>query len=169
MVDLRGSIEEQRQALENGCKARDDNLASLDLANAATATNLSVESRDSTFKIPIRIYRPKHIAEDSESLPVAVYYHGGGWTLGSIEADDIFCRMICRDLGHLVVSVDYRLAPEHPHPVALNDCYDVLEWVSKIQIHEEVERLLIRPGLHQCRPLQDEYPSGLRNRQFCWW
>jgi acetyl esterase len=79
--------------------------------------------------IPIRIY--KSTAQDSTSpVPAAVYYHGGGWILGNIQADDLFCRKIAKDLGHVVISVEYRLAPEHVFPSAVDDCFDAFECVS---------------------------------------
>jgi hypothetical protein len=78
--------------------------------------------------IPIRIYHPKNSAGPA---PAAVYYHGGGWIIGSIEEDDIFCRMIVRDLGHVVVSVEYRMAPECVYPIAVDDSYGALLWVGQ--------------------------------------
>ncbi len=75
--------------------------------------------------VPARLYAP-----DGENLPVLMYFHGGGFTVGSIATHDI----LCRQLGHLarcaVVSVDYRLAPEHKFPVAANDAWDSLQWLA---------------------------------------
>ncbi len=73
-----------------------------------------------------RIYRPS----DKERLPVVVYYHGGGFVLGSIETHDHICRRIARLSGAVVVSVDYRLAPEHKFPAAVHDAYDAVKWVA---------------------------------------
>jgi acetyl esterase/lipase len=82
--------------------------------------------------IPIRIYTPadRELA-CSGRLPVLVYYHGGGWTLGSLATYDSLCRALARGSGGLVVSVDYRLAPEHPFPTALEDAHLALEWVAR--------------------------------------
>jgi acetyl esterase len=82
--------------------------------------------------IPVRIYTPvdRELARGNR-LPVLVYYHGGGWTLGSIATYDSLCRALARDTGGLVVSVDYRLAPEHPFPAALEDAHVALEWVAR--------------------------------------
>jgi acetyl esterase len=82
--------------------------------------------------IPVRIYTPA----DRELacgglLPVLVYYHGGGWTLGSLATYDSLCRALARGCGVLVVSVDYRLAPEHPFPAAVTDAHLALEWVAR--------------------------------------
>jgi acetyl esterase len=82
--------------------------------------------------IPVRIYTPA----DRELVcggrrPVLVYYHGGGWTLGSLATYDSLCRALARGSGGLVVSVDYRLAPEHPFPAAVEDAHLALEWVAR--------------------------------------
>ena len=66
----------------------------------------------------IRIYRP-YIPETP--LPVFLFIHGGGFVIGSIESRDPQCRLICRDARCIVVSVDYRMAPEHPFPAAPED------------------------------------------------
>jgi acetyl esterase len=83
-------------------------------------------------QIPVRIYNPADgdRARDGR-LPVLVYYHGGGWTLGSIATYDSLCRALARGSGAVVVSVDYRLAPEHPFPAAVEDAHLALEWVVR--------------------------------------
>ncbi|MFN8037172.1 MAG: alpha/beta hydrolase [Acidimicrobiia bacterium] len=75
--------------------------------------------------IPIRVYRP---AVDRD-LPVLVYYHGGGWVIGNVDTHDGVTRELANRVGCVVVSVDYRLAPEHPFPVPVDDCFFALEWV----------------------------------------
>lgn len=62
--------------------------------------------------------------------PVTVFLHGGGWVVGSIEIVDRACRRLARTWGGVIVSVDYRLAPESPYPAALEDCYDATCWVA---------------------------------------
>ncbi|MGB8224518.1 MAG: alpha/beta hydrolase [Polyangiales bacterium] len=64
-----------------------------------------------------------------------VYYHGGGHTIGSIETHDTLCRRLCSAASCIVISVDYRLAPESPFPAALEDCYDAYRWV-RVNAHE---------------------------------
>ena len=76
--------------------------------------------------IPVRMYYPV----DRPGLPVLVYYHGGGWVLGNIESHDATCRELAVNAGCLVVSVDYRLAPEHQFPAASDDCYAATKWVA---------------------------------------
>ena len=82
-------------------------------------------------EIWLRCYRPQGEAP----FPVHVYIHGGGFWLGSIEGSDIACREICVASGALVVSVGYRLAPEHRFPVPAEDCYAALCWVAEHTAH----------------------------------
>jgi acetyl esterase len=74
--------------------------------------------------VPIRIYRP----EGSGPFPMVLYLHGGGWTVGNLDTHDGICRSFCHRLGAVVISVDYRLAPENKFPVPLEDCYAALQW-----------------------------------------
>jgi acetyl esterase len=78
--------------------------------------------------IPIRIYTPAGASD--RPLPCLVYLHGGGWVLGDIETHDCTCRIVANRSGFKVVSVDYRLAPEHKFPAPLDDCYAAVEWVA---------------------------------------
>ena len=74
----------------------------------------------------MRVYRP---AADG-TFPVLVYFHGGGWVIGGLDTHDGTCRLLCRDAGCVVVSVDYRLAPEHRYPAAAEDCYAATQWLA---------------------------------------
>src|SRR5262245_14307520 len=76
--------------------------------------------------IPIRIYTPG----GTGPWPVLVFFHGGGWTIGNLETHDAPCRALTNAVGCLVVSVDYRLAPEHKYPAAPDDCYTATCWVA---------------------------------------
>jgi len=77
--------------------------------------------------LPIRIYRP----DTDAPHPTVVYFHGGGWVIGGIESHDLLCRHLADDADAAVVSVDYRLAPEHPFPAAVEDAYAATEWVAE--------------------------------------
>ncbi len=77
-------------------------------------------------EIRIRIYTP----EGEGPFPALVYYHGGGWVIGSVEMFEAANRLIATEGNVVVVSVDYRLAPEHPYPTPIEDCYAALEWVA---------------------------------------
>ncbi len=78
-------------------------------------------------EIPIRIYTPNGTAP----LPLLVYFHGGGWVLGSLETHDATCRALANGAGCVVVSVDYRLAPEHRYPAAAEDCHAATRWCAE--------------------------------------
>ena len=77
-------------------------------------------------QIPARVYR----SSANDSGRVVVYYHGGGWVLGNIETHHALCSRIAQAGQTTVVSVDYRLAPDHPFPAAFDDCYDAAAYVS---------------------------------------
>ncbi len=78
-------------------------------------------------QINVRIYRPVL----DKQLPVIVYYHGGGWVFGNLDSTDAGCQLLAEKAQAIVVSVDYRLAPEYPFPTPLYDAYDAFIWVSK--------------------------------------
>lgn len=74
--------------------------------------------------LPARHYRPA----SADPTPLLVFYHGGGWTIGDLDTHDALCRLTCRDAGIHVLSIDYRLAPEHPAPAAIDDTYAAFGW-----------------------------------------
>ena len=78
--------------------------------------------------LPARVYTPRVEAHDAGGL--VLYCHGGGFVVGDLDTYDSVCRSICQDSGCVVVSVDYRLAPEHPFPAAVEDCQAALAWVA---------------------------------------
>ena len=77
--------------------------------------------------VPVRLYRPRGLAAGA---PALYWIHGGGMVLGSVPMSDGFCGQQAADLGILVASVEYRLAPEHPYPAPLEDCYAGLRWFA---------------------------------------
>ncbi len=90
----------------------------------ASITDRKITVRDGA-KIEVRIYKPTF----DKILPVIVYYHGGGWVFGNLESSDAGCQLLAEKAEAIVVSVDYRLAPEYPFPIPLHDAYDSLVWV----------------------------------------
>ncbi|MEZ4449621.1 MAG: alpha/beta hydrolase [Nannocystaceae bacterium] len=76
--------------------------------------------------IPARLYRPRGVT----TPPIVVYFHGGGWVIGSVNDYDPFVRRLAAELGAIVVAVDYRCAPERPHPTAAEDCYQATRWIA---------------------------------------
>jgi acetyl esterase len=77
--------------------------------------------------IPVRVYA--HGA--ATATPALVYFHGGGWVVGNIEFHDRVCRALANALGCAVISVEYRLAPEHRFPAAADDCYAATRWIAE--------------------------------------
>lgn len=86
-----------------------------------------IEDRTLPGMLPVRIYRPS--AE--RPLPAVMYFHGGGWELGNIATHDTLCRRLAQGSGCAVVSVDYRLAPEHRFPAALEDCCAATRYIAE--------------------------------------
>ena len=77
--------------------------------------------------IPLRLYRP---AAAARPAPTLVYYHGGGWTMGDLDTHDVLCRQLADESGFVVVSVDYRMGPEHRFPAAVDDVLAATRWLQ---------------------------------------
>jgi acetyl esterase len=103
--------------------AKGANILEVPKAMLERVQALQVPTRDGA-KLAARLYAPTHAR-----LPVLLYFHGGGFTIGSIDTHDILCRELARLSGAAVVSLDYRLAPEHQFPVAVNDAWDAMQWL----------------------------------------
>jgi acetyl esterase/lipase len=93
--------------------------------------------------VGIRIYRPEKI---SGILPSLLWIHGGGYMLGEIDQEDLTAKKFALEGGCVVVSVEYRLAPEHPYPAPLDDCYAALKWLSTHANEVSVDRSRIAIG-----------------------
>lgn len=87
--------------------------------------DFTIPARDG-YPLPARLYAPQTEAV----LPVLLYLHGGGFTIGSIESHDTLCRLLAHSSGAAVVSLDYRLAPEYRFPTAVHDAWDALQWLA---------------------------------------
>ena len=89
-----------------------------------------LEIRDEVVDgVPVRIYRPKGVSGD---LPGVLYLHGGGFCIGSIETEHLACVVLTGLVRAVVVNVGYRLAPEHPYPAGLEDCYTALTYLAGV-------------------------------------
>ena len=94
-----------------------------------TKTDHSVPGPDGEPDITVRVYRP--VAAGNGTVPGIYYIHGGGMILGDVAGEDATAAMISESVRAVVVSVEYRLAPEHPHPAPVEDCYAGLQWMAK--------------------------------------
>jgi len=114
-------------------KRREALAAVFQAVEAPENPNVSKEDRtipgpDGAPDITVRIYRPVNA---TGSLPGVYYIHGGGMCLGDIAGEDQIATNVCDQIGAVVVSVEYRLAPEHPHPAPVEDCYAGLVWMAR--------------------------------------
>ncbi len=98
---------------------------------AATGESESIFSIEHRFipgptsDLPIRIYRPS----DKRNLPAIVFFHGGGWVIGTMDGSEQAVRSIANKGQFIVVAVGYQKAPEHPFPAPFDDCYATMQWV----------------------------------------
>lgn len=137
--EMRGPLDQLLEALPGGFNAIPDivqrraTLAQLLTATKAppnpnvTFSDRAVPGPDGAPDITVRIYRP---LSASGTLPGIYYIHGGGMILGNVEGEDWAASTICEQVNAVVVSVEYRLAPEHPHPAPVQDCYAGLTWMA---------------------------------------
>jgi acetyl esterase/lipase len=124
-----------------GTRAMVDGMLAAVNAEAPPLPGVDIEDRtapshEAGIEVPIRIYRPTQTSGATKSgqaapVPVLVWMHPGGFVIGSIEMDHLTARQLAKDIGCAVVSVNYRLAPEHPYPAPLEDCYGVLQWIGE--------------------------------------
>jgi acetyl esterase len=116
------------------------------LRDLPEAETLEIEDRtvpgwDGDPGVPVRVYRPKATMASGERSPGVVMIHGGGFIIGSVDSEHAGAVLMAADSGAVVVSVDYRLAPEHPYPAGLHDCYTTLRY-----LHAEAEALGVDPA-----------------------
>jgi len=92
-------------------------------------------------EIPIRVYTPKV----QSPAPALIYFHGGGWVLGDLESHDHVCRALANNASCVVLSVDYRLAPEHKFPAAVHDSFAATQWIADLagELGEDRSRIAV--------------------------
>ncbi|HNK63600.1 MAG TPA: alpha/beta hydrolase [Anaerolineales bacterium] len=105
--------------------------------------NIRIPTHDGVGTLRLRIYQPQNT---SAPTPALVWIHGGGTIMGKPEMDDIQCIQYVRELGISVVSVDYRLAPKHPFPAGLEDCYTALHWAKTHAVDFDIDTSRIGIG-----------------------
>lgn len=110
------SIKETRKYLDRQSNKSNTTIPFSNIKNTVISIN--------SHKIPVRIYTP----EAKDKLPIIIYSHGGFWISGSVDTHDSVCRKLSNKTKAIVISVNYRLAPENPFPAAINDVYSVLQW-----------------------------------------
>src|SRR5438309_1475000 len=108
-------------------EARAADLADIRAAAGTGEPVHSVTERRISGDLTIRVYRP----EGDGAQPALVYFFGGGWTLGSIDTADGICRTLANAIPCTVVTVGYRLAPEHRFPAAVEDCHAATRWIAR--------------------------------------
>ena len=122
-------------------EARAADLASIQAAGGDVEAVHHVEDITTGDGVPLRIYRP----DQDGPLPTLIYFFGGGWTLGSIETADGISRRLANAVPCQVITVGYRLAPEHPFPAAVHDCHNATQWIAANaeELHVDPARLAV--------------------------
>ena len=153
----REPLDQLLEALPGGFNAIPDIVARratvdqmLAMMPAPENPGVSIEDRmvpgpEGAPEVRVRIYRPEGA---SSPLPGVYYIHGGGMVLGTVEGEEGSAMWICHEVGAVVVSVDYRLAPENPHPAPVEDCYAGLVWTAEHadELGIDAERMAIYGG-----------------------
>ncbi len=130
LLNLPGRPPRTAEVVLEEMRANDEKAKMAAVKSAATLPVAHVENRTITGplgEIPIRLYVP----EGHGPFPVLLYFHGGGWISGNLDTEDSGCRYFCRESSCLVLSVGYRLPPEHPFPIGLEDCYAAACWLAE--------------------------------------
>lgn len=130
-------------AVRNAGNPRTESLTPLEARRTSREAKLKLagpplpiaESSDLTIQrpgapIPARIFRSVPLHAQESAAPALVFFHGGGWMIGDLDTHDQLCRRLANETGGTVVSVDYRLAPEHKFPAAVEDALHAVEWTS---------------------------------------
>jgi len=107
----------------SGMRRLSESIPRPDVVSSAVDREIPGSSGD----LPVRVYTPR----GDGPFPITAYFHGGGWVIGDLETHDGMCRMLCEATASVIVSVDYRRAPEHKFPAAADDCYAATAWTAK--------------------------------------
>ncbi|MFC4450660.1 alpha/beta hydrolase [Halorussus aquaticus] len=127
-IEAAGVPEWSAMSVESARRIEDEVFSGGDPPEVEFVRDLAIPGPET--EIPIRVYRDSNPAT-GDPAPVLVYYHGGGWVLGTLDSIDGVCRRLARRGECVVVSVDYRLAPEHPFPAAVDDAVAALRWTEE--------------------------------------
>ncbi len=130
-------------------EARQMYLAGRVVSNPEPPKIASAESmvipRPGGGSIPARLYKPLKLRESDGLSPCLVFFHGGGWVIGDLDSHDVVCRTLADEGQLVVVAIDYRLAPEHRFPAAVDDAIAATEWISNnaLSLGVDATRLLV--------------------------
>jgi acetyl esterase len=145
LIDMAGTIPVPPSDGLSPESARDrlDGLVEdLPVEDVAEIHDYDIPGPDRTDRtIPVRLYEP----DAQPPYPMLVYFHGGGFTVGSLDSHENICAALTNRADCLTISVDYRLAPEHPFPAAIDDAYAALQWVDEFadQLNGDRERIAV--------------------------
>ncbi|KAL9081013.1 MAG: hypothetical protein Q9157_000329 [Trypethelium eluteriae] len=114
-----------------------------------TEKDIQVPSRESGRTITCRVHSPSPETAPREGSPLFVIFHGGGFCLGGLENEELLCRAFAKELGVVMLNVDYRLAPENPFPAAPEDAWDIVKWAAthSSELHANLNRGFIVGGI----------------------
>ena len=118
-------------------------MAQTSAIEGVTTEDRQVPGPEDAADVAVRIYQP---TDRPDTLPALLWIHGGGYVLGSVEMDDLWAKQLAKAVQCVVVSVEYRLAPEHPFPAPVEDCYAALRWLSTHSDELGVEKSRIAIG-----------------------
>jgi acetyl esterase len=110
----------------------------------ASVTSMTVPGPAGT--IPVRLYTPKTLRKKDGMSPCLVFFHGGGWVIGDLDSHDVVCRILAHEGEMIVISVDYRLAPENKFPAAIDDAIAATRWISDNAVQLNVDAKQISVG-----------------------
>ena len=138
-TDVAGAV----STLRESAAARRAELPPAPVPSGVTTEDRAVPGPDGAPDIMVRLYRPAALPNPA---PALVWVHGGGMVMGSVEMNDAYCGRLAERLSAVVASVEYRLAPEHPYPASLHDCYAGLSWLAETADELGVDRSRIAIG-----------------------
>ncbi len=122
-TDVRGAV----SAMRESAAARRAQLPAVPMPDGVATEDHQVPGPQGAPDVMVRLYRPTALPD---SAPALYWIHGGGMVLGSVETNDAYCGQLADQLNVVIASVEYRLAPEHPYPAPLDDCYAGLSWFA---------------------------------------
>ena len=121
---------------------------------------LDMEIYNGDYKVPIRLFFPDEKMEEHGAKEAILFFHGGGWTTESVETYDRVCARMAQSTGQIVVSVEYRLAPEHRFPTGLEDCYAAAQAMLRGEILPEVTPQMSAGGYRMRTADESRCPQG---------